>query len=514
MEVIKLKDIFERKNLEALAIMQRENEDFSNLDKNKNSKQEFEKFGNEVNKFTINDCIDLLEHYTNEKGKNSNFDKLEKNIKEMTKDKLLKLLKEKGESFQLKDREERRRAFKCLKLGIEDIKKVAPKFSQIINEPPRTRDLDDVKAYLWSRGYEIKRFLGRGGFGTVWECIGKKPTSIAIKVMNKIATRGFTASEGDILKELKNISDLNKIFSLNPELKKRLMDVRLSKHGSNVSTMEILKSTLADGELEVKFDKKNKSKPSQTIDEVVKHARQAIKAVKALHDAGYSHNDIKPENYLLVKKPNQPEKLEKQLAFKSIQRALNNSSKDSEKIKNIKQIFKDNEKLKFKEVQSILNNDNFNDTDKLNQIKATLVNRTQLKLTDFGTITSLKDKTWCPLGGIDFNPHTNIEKVEDLEEVEKRDVFALGQTILEILCKVNASAEHFIKKDFDNKSDLSKPKSYENKRDKSILDLYNCYGKTSEERLKKLLELIRKMKEKDYKKRISIEEALKEIQSL
>ena len=141
--------------------------------------------------------------------------------------------------------------------------------------------------------YTIQGTLGSGGFGRVY-------LAYDTVLKEKVALKVVVAGESDkaqnareqIIHEFKlreKITDSSHIVSAR--------DPRTCEH-MNV-TLVLLPMDLADGGSFRDWLKKNKSEQTRTTDGL-KMFRQACLGVKAIHDAGLSHLDIKPENILLV----------------------------------------------------------------------------------------------------------------------------------------------------------------------------------------------------------------------
>lgn len=136
-----------------------------------------------------------------------------------------------------------------------------------------------------------------------------------------------------------------------------------------------------------------KTKFGKTIDSVLRNARQALKAVKVLHDQGYSHNDIKPSNFLKI----------------------NNSEFNKAKAKT--------ENFFGKEVKFKINKEG----------KEKKLHKHKLQLGDFGLMSKI-DSTTDTSGTPDYMA-PDIKNTSP-EAVAKRDVYSLGVTFIYLLfCK-------------------------------------------------------------------------------
>ncbi|MFC1761007.1 protein kinase [Planctomycetota bacterium] len=141
--------------------------------------------------------------------------------------------------------------------------------------------------------YTIQGTLGSGGFGSVYLAYD---TVLKEKVALKVVVAGESGkaqnAREQIIHEFKlreKLTDLSHIVSAR--------DPRTCLH-KNV-TLVLLPMDLAGGGSFRDWLKKNKSEEARTKDGL-KIFRQACLGVKAIHDAGLSHLDIKPENILLV----------------------------------------------------------------------------------------------------------------------------------------------------------------------------------------------------------------------
>jgi len=141
--------------------------------------------------------------------------------------------------------------------------------------------------------YTIQGTLGSGGFGSVYLAYD---TVLKEKVALKVVVAGDSDkaqnAREQIIHEFKlreKITDSSHIVSAR--------DPRTCEH-KNV-TLVLLPMDLAEDGSFRDWLKKNKSDEARTK-EGLKMFRQACLGVKAIHDAGLSHLDIKPENILLV----------------------------------------------------------------------------------------------------------------------------------------------------------------------------------------------------------------------
>lgn len=161
--------------------------------------------------------------------------------------------------------------------------------------------------YLWKNGYDVKKFIGKGGYGVVWWCGGDV-------VMKVVMNNDAFEAEKKIVQDLKNAVRLSETGNDNLEKKFR-------KYFNLGSLQENVKNVMFLKKAECGLDKLIKNEGKDIKDEksfsfILRSCKQALKAVNLLHELGYSHNDVKPENFLRVKndKVNKKHKYRIQLA--------------------------------------------------------------------------------------------------------------------------------------------------------------------------------------------------------
>lgn len=163
--------------------------------------------------------------------------------------------------------------------------------------------------YLWKEGFDPVRFLGKGANGVVWECENNKALKVTCNSsFGPVKTNAVSA-------EIKDVKKLGSIISNDkyPAKAKKYLAVPELKSKSTSRERAIIESELAPrGNLEVDIKKHSK----YTIDEIIKMAKQALKGLHVIHKEGYSHNDIKPDNFLVVDKEYKELKNKKRAALK------------------------------------------------------------------------------------------------------------------------------------------------------------------------------------------------------
>ena len=108
---------------------------------------------------------------------------------------------------------------------------------------------------------------------------------------------------GDIIINSKK-SKYEKIDKETKQKKKKPIDAKkylaISESINNNSQdnkKHIFESELAQGDLSSQADK---IRDKKNIDTIIRIGKEVLKALKVIHDAGYSHNDVKPDNLLLI----------------------------------------------------------------------------------------------------------------------------------------------------------------------------------------------------------------------
>lgn len=309
-----------------------------------------------------------------------------------------------------------------------------------VRDPSHLTFDDNMKntgIYLWLKGYNIEKYLGRGTFGVVWK-VGNK----AVKVARSDFGKGW---EDEVI----TIKELNRLFGDSEKAKKHLNISRETEDD------RVLEADLAKEDIYQNQRKKGALKDNKTIASTLRKSKHALKAVKFLHDAGYTHNDIKPTNMLKISK---------------------NSSKVS----------------KF---------DNKS-------------HKNRLQITDFGQMTKFNES---PKPGSNGFLAPDWEKYDDPDKEcpkaqksisAKRDVYALGMTFLFFLFGRCYK--------FDEIIEISK--KFKNKKTPEIYDEYvgnkGIYNGTSKKNFVAYLNIIRMMLKDNHVQRINLDSALKLIKDL
>lgn len=399
---------------------------------------------------------------------------------------------------------------------MKKLSKIAPEVTRV----PRNHEKHKFAGvYLWAKGYQVEKFLGGGGFGSVWECKSNDNPSehIVVKVLRSNVPAAITLEEINSVKILNDILDKDSDGKANRYLTG--MNVIEETDGGFGSLIE---SELAEGDLKAIFERKrdeDSQKPTQEplkLSGVLRKARQALKSVQVLHNAGYSHNDIKPENFLRVQ--DWAMKKEKEDTVKSINAILASKQIDAEKVVQIKNIDIKNKSLH--QIEEITNSTK-GDAQKIKEIREFInskkLHKHSVQLSDFGTLTKISIvRGWGVW--IDVYSHgyfcmddaliekTTIKGVKyaDSELVAKRDVYALGVTLMNFLIdRIDNSAF--------NKVKLLQCSTFNVSDWEEIIKLY---GKDSSKNIQKYLKLIQEMVKQDYKERISLDDALEKLKKI
>ncbi len=371
-----------------------------------------------------------------------------------------------------------KKEFEELKKRMETDTKLRSKFSDLNSAiryvPSCARDPSDVKlgkhqkntgVFLWYNGYNPIEFLGKGANGVVWKCTKKDGKEFVAKVT---CNQKFGPFKVDAVKSERNVNEeLNKIVdsseTKDKSVKYLLTYENKTARNSGADSREIFESEYAkEGDLS-NYAKKLKGKFS--LSDIIRMTKQGAKGLKILHDAGYSHNDVKPENMLIIERIAQKmtgDKFESNCSGSSTNKSSIPDSKISE-----------------------------GDSDKA------------LKIADFGAMTKIDDTK-----KVFANKHFCAPDCYKLSEeaVGKRDVYSLGLCALYFLFGGKSASYHKIAKDLTVK--------YKDNIESFIIDnsLNQKYG--DDIILHKFLQVIQKMVKSDHNERIDIEKAVPELKEL
>lgn len=244
----------------------------------------------EVATWEIEDCKGYLDKH--KKGKEINHDSL------MTK-KLSIIEKHKNmleniESAKKKSGQQRANLLKNVPFDL--LIKYAPEKVQDPQNKKLKNHQKHTGVYLWSLGYDPEEFVGAGCSAVVWKCKNGKAMRVACD--NKLL--GFIKMN-DSTSEIKDSNEIEEILRNNHKSNRYLFSTKyIQVHDVRKSGKAVFETELAKhGDLQ-KFQNSNSYK--KNIKCILQMASDALKGLKALHDAGYSHNDIKPDNILVGEK--------------------------------------------------------------------------------------------------------------------------------------------------------------------------------------------------------------------
>ncbi|MFO0937370.1 MAG: serine/threonine-protein kinase [Gemmataceae bacterium] len=131
--------------------------------------------------------------------------------------------------------------------------------------------------------YEVNRFLGRGGFATVWEAFDRvEKLPVAVKKLDPKPSRS-----SDFFRELRAMARLNHVNVV------RLVNF-LEASGNRYLILEYC----AGESLRLALSRMRKRNQPWPVERIVDIVQQLAKGLSAAHDSGMTHRDLKPENIL------------------------------------------------------------------------------------------------------------------------------------------------------------------------------------------------------------------------
>ena len=345
--------------------------------------------------------------------------------------------------------------------SLKEIKRFAPSCALDPSKNRLGNHQKNTGVYLWLKGYDPIKFLGAGCYGVAWLCEkGGKQVVIKVTCDKKIGPIRINA----IKAEIKIVEQLKQLIGSGDEKAKKylLMYTKCDKEDDKFKkSFESEFATHGDLTHYLK-QKENSGSDKDNLDEIISMANQALKGLIILHNKGYSHNDIKPENLFIVER-------------------------------------------ECKKASSVLGKSDVagsSHTDTLSESGESGKNglKTAMKIGDFGTMTPIKNTK-----SIFINKHFCPPDVYRLksEAVEKRDIYSLGASLLYFLLGGKNVSYHKVSKQLVS---MGTQKFYEVY---NLASKYKDKGKTIS-----LLETILEMVRASYKDRISLSEAQKEIKAL
>lgn len=167
------------------------------------------------------------------------------------------------------------------------------------------RHQKNTGVYLWREGYDPDKLLGVGANGVVWKCKDNKAIKVTCdKKFGPFKLVNATKEEIEDVEKMKGIIEQHHRYNSSKGKGAKDIDAKrylaLNETGSKINdNKQIFESELAKGDLASKVSEIQGKKDVSTI---IKMGTQALKALKVIHDAGYSHNDVKPDNLLVVER--------------------------------------------------------------------------------------------------------------------------------------------------------------------------------------------------------------------
>ncbi len=195
-------------------------------------------------------------------------------------------------------------------VSVDILKKLVPK-SALDPEGVKLRSyLRNTGIYLWLRGYNPTKFLGAGCNGVVWQCEDKAvkvtcnrtlgPFTIVNATAHEIEDVGKLKKIIDDVEESKGIAGSKYKYEGKKSTKKTIDPGRyisvVNDKGKIDDERHIFESELAKGDLSKEIQNE------RDLDTIIRIGKQVLKALKVIHDAGYSHNDVKLDNLLSVER--------------------------------------------------------------------------------------------------------------------------------------------------------------------------------------------------------------------
>ncbi len=310
--------------------------------------------------------------------------------------------------------------------------------------------------YLWVHGYEPLRCVGVGSNGVVWICKNSANGEFVVKVTCDSKMFGLikvAASED----EISNCERLEEIINKDENKASKYLivakhDLRLGENTSKKRAVFI--SDLADkGDLE---HYESKKEYYDRFIEILETGINVLKGLKILHDEGYSHNDVKPDNLLAITEKSDM----------AVSQA--NKSEDQERV--------------------------------------------VVKVADFGCITKIDSKLNQKLFANRYFCPPDMQNIRE-DAVAKRDVYSLGVVLLYLLIGCSKSKA----KDWAKKLEKSR-ELYDFCNEvagKNLLVRYGAFAEPKKaEKFIEFLKVIQQMVASSYSKRLSVDDSFRYMRNV
>ena len=302
--------------------------------------------------------------------------------------------------------------------------------------PANDDEAFDAVDHLYKCGYGDYQleYLAKGAFGVVFKIAEKGRVVKYCKSSNNPDHPGF--KERVSIDEM-SIRAFNKMLqNIKDEKSKKWSKKYLSKV-DNVNKKDIYEQDLALGDLnhitvnkrkELLEKSKSNVRGNKSLDSLLKKAKRIAKGVMVLHENGYVHQDIKPENIFQLKNPNY-EKIAKELEDKfqpcrgkdkyGCYGVSSEKSEQDGKTRYFK-IYTREAKEEFGREKS-------------------KISKHTINLADYGLLADIeeivKNESTQMYGTPAYMSTEDINnKPTTKEDVMKRDVYALGITFFKLLC--------------------------------------------------------------------------------
>lgn len=325
------------------------------------------------------------------------------------------------------------------------------------------KHMKNTGVYLWKKGYNPEKLLGIGANGVVWKC--KKGSGYkAVKVTCDGSTFGIIPVKA-VAAEKHDVDVLKGLIGDRTDADRYLFAPKYQQDDKAADEEEkdraIFESALADkGDLEhYKSDKKEYEK----FLFILKTAVNVLKALEILHEKGYSHNDVKPDNLFVITSSN-----------------ARSAANEADKIPEDEEV--------------------------------------DVKLADFGAMTridaSIFDQKLFANRYFYAPDMRNLHK----EAVDKRDVYSLGAVLVFMFVGCTLQQAKAMAKKLENSNNLDRfcdDKTVKSALGKHLLLYYNSGAHP--DRNKKIvafLKVLQWMIASSYKKRCTVQEALVEMEKV